>query len=48
MARLTSDELAVWVARSCESDNLPVKITDPNLLERVAALLNAERLMDDE
>lgn len=48
MARLTPDELALWVEQSCARDNVPVKITDPNLLSRVSVLLRSERLKDEE
>ena len=48
MARLTPEELALWVVHSCKSDNLPVRITDPNLLARVSILLNANRQKDEK
>lgn len=33
--------LAAWVAASCERHRVPVKVTDPDALARVAVLLGA-------
>lgn len=38
---LSSDELADFVARSCERQGVPVFVTDAAVLARVAALLGA-------
>lgn len=38
--RLTADELAWWVAASCARHGVPVKVTDPLVLVRVAVLLS--------
>lgn len=36
---LSPDELAAWVAASCERHGVPVKIADPGALAMVATLL---------
>lgn len=40
MGRLTAEDLAVWVAASCARHGVPVKVTDPLVLARVAVLLS--------
>jgi len=42
MARLTSEELAVLVAESCERQGVPVKVTDVRVLANVATLLRGD------
>jgi hypothetical protein len=39
MARLTRDELVAFVAASCARSGVPVRITDPVAVARVAVLL---------
>lgn len=39
MARLTGDELAAWVARSCAASEVPLKVTDSRAVGDVAVLL---------
>lgn len=34
-------DVAAWVAASCEAQGVPVKVTDPDSLRRVCALLGA-------
>lgn len=41
MGRLSSEELAAWVAASCETQGLPVKVTDPEAVRQVWVLLGA-------
>lgn len=41
MARLTGEDLAIWVAASCEEQGLPVKVTDPQVVRQVWVLLGA-------
>lgn len=36
-----AEDLAAWVAKSCAAQGVPVKVTDPTVVRRVAALLNA-------
>ena len=43
MARLTSEQLAVFVAESCDRQGVPVKVTDVRVLADVATLLRGER-----
>lgn len=38
---LSSKELAAWVAGSCAAQGVPVKVTDPTVVRRMAALLGA-------
>lgn len=33
--------LASWVARSCENQDVPVKVSDPGVMHRVGVLLGA-------
>ena len=40
-AVLAGDELAAFVAASCERSGVPVKVTDPVVLEQVAVLAGA-------
>lgn len=42
MARLTSEELAAWVAASCERHGVPVKVTDAAVVDQVAVLLTGQ------
>ena len=39
MARLSGDELAAFVATSCERSAVPVKVTDPLVVRSVTVLL---------
>jgi len=39
MARLTGDDLAAWVARSCAASQVPIKVTDARAVGVVAVLL---------
>ena len=39
MARLSGDELAAFVAASCERSAVPVKVTDPLVVRSVTVLL---------
>lgn len=41
MGRLSAEELAAWVEASCVAQGVPVKVTDPAVVRRVCALLNA-------
>ena len=41
LSHLPADELASWVRSSCESQGLPVKVSDPTVMRRVGALLGA-------
>jgi len=43
MARLTPEQLAVFVAESCDRQGVPVKVTDVRVLADVATLLRGER-----
>ena len=42
MAGLTPDQLAVFVAASCERQGVPVKVTDVRVLGSVATLLRGD------
>ena len=42
MARLTPEELAVFVAESCERQGVPLKVTDVRVLANVATLLRGD------
>jgi len=42
MARLTSEELAAFVAESCERQGVSVKVTDVRVLANVATLLRGD------
>ena len=39
MGGLTPAEVAAWLQASCEGQALPVRVTDPDVLGRVAAVL---------
>ena len=39
MARLTGDDLAAFVAASCERSSVPLKVTDALVLRSVTVLL---------
>lgn len=39
MGRLTAAEVAVWLQASCEGQSLSIRVTDPDVLGRVAAVL---------
>jgi len=39
MARLSGDELAAFVAASCERSAVPLKVTDPLVVRSVRVLL---------
>jgi len=39
LSHLSADEVAAWVAASCAAQGLPVKVTDPGVVRRVAVLL---------
>ncbi len=39
MAKLTREQVAAWLATSCAAQGVPVKVTDPQTLAKVAALL---------
>lgn len=40
-SHLAPEELAAWVAQSCAAQGLPVKVTDPTVVRRVALLLRS-------
>ncbi len=39
MATLSREEVAAWLAASCAEQGVPVRVTDPQVLGKVAALL---------
>lgn len=39
MGGLTAAEVAAWLQASCEGQALPIRVTDPDVLGRVAAVL---------
>ncbi len=39
MPTLTPEQVAAWLATSCAAQGVPVKVTDPQTLAKVAALL---------
>lgn len=39
MERLTAAEVTAWLEASCEGQALPIRVTDPDVLGRVAAVL---------
>lgn len=39
MASIDPALLAVWVARSCQAQGVPVHVSDSNVLDRVRALI---------
>ncbi|TFV91949.1 hypothetical protein E4P40_04270 [Blastococcus sp. CT_GayMR20] len=39
MAKLTPAQVAEWLAESCAAQGVPVRVTDPQVLGQVAALL---------
>ena len=43
MGRLTQEQLAVFVAESCERQGVPIKVTDVRVLANVATLLRGDR-----
>lgn len=42
-AGLSAEDLAAWVAKSCAAQGVPVKVTDPTVLRRVAVLLGRDQ-----
>lgn len=36
---MTPEELEAWVRKSCEEQGVPVKVTDPATISKVATLL---------
>ena len=43
MARLTDDEITGFVEVSCQAQGVPVKISDPRLIDQVVVLLGGTR-----
>ena len=41
MADRQGFDVGAWVRESCEAQGVPVKVTDPDVLRRVCALLGA-------
>ena len=39
MGKLTPAQVAEWLAESCAAQGVPVRVTDPQVLGQVAALL---------
>ncbi len=39
MAKLTREQVAAWLVSSCAAQGVAVKVTDPQTLAKVAALL---------
>jgi hypothetical protein len=39
VATLSREELAAWLAASCAEQGVPIQVTDPQTLAKVAALL---------
>ena len=39
MAKLTREQVTAWLEASCAEQGVPVKVTDPQTLAKVAALL---------
>lgn len=46
MARLSGDELAAFVAASCERSAVPVKVTDALVLRSVTVLLTGTSIAE--
>ena len=43
MGAVDPKRLAAWVARSCEAQGVPVKVTDESVVRAVTVLLGATR-----
>jgi hypothetical protein len=39
VAKLSREQIAAWLEASCAEQGVPVKVTDPHTLAKVAALL---------
>jgi len=42
LSGLSAEDLAVWVAKSCAAQGVPVKVTDPAVLRQVGVLLTGQ------
>lgn len=46
--QLTQEQITEWTRQSCEAQGVPVKVTDPNVVDTVVILLGRDQTPSDK